>query len=205
MTGTWRYQLRPTVEASADIRADMFGGGMETKAIVTDDAIYFDIGQIPGFPAVPGEPGKPWIKVGIAGLKATGGGGLAELAQAMQISNPSVQVRLSQLATNTRVAGTQTIGGVPTTEYAGSYRADAILKAVPASERKTLVPVLRMLGPGPVYFREWIDGQHRVRKTIVVHTANGTTTTSTVYVTAFNQPVHIAPPPASQIVMEFNL
>jgi hypothetical protein len=103
------------------------------------------------------------------------------------------------------VAGRRTIGGVPTTEYDGSYRAGEVLKAVTASERKTLAPFLQLLGTGPVYFREWIDARHRVRKLVEVSTDGSVTTTSTVSVTAFNQPVHIAPPPVSQTGMELNL
>jgi len=133
---------------------------------------------------------------------ASGPFGLAQVAQSGDIG---VRLRISQLATNVRVAGTQTIGGVPTTEYAGSYRADEILKAVPASERKKVAALLKMTGTGPVYFREWIDGQHHLRKLVEVSTANGTTMTSTAYFTAFNQPVHITLPPASQTVTVFGI
>jgi hypothetical protein len=103
------------------------------------------------------------------------------------------------------VAGTQLIGGVPTTEYAGSYRADQVLQALSADDRKKveLDPLLKVAASGPVYFREWIDGQHHLRKLVEVNTSNGTTTTSTDYFTAFNQPVHVTLPPASQTLTVF--
>ncbi len=130
-------------------------------------------------------------------LKA-GASGVAQLGQVTQSVDVGVHLRISQLATNVRVAGPQTIDGVATTEYAGSYRADEILKALPARERAKFAPLLKMMGSGPVHFREWIDGQHRLRKLVEVSTSNGTTTTGTETYTAYNQPVHITVPPASQ-------
>jgi hypothetical protein len=202
MTGTMRYQLNPTLVASGDMHADTFGMSTGMKTIATDDAVYMKIDPTSGFPGMRGKPANFWLKVSLVGLKAIGGA-LAQLAQATPVGNVGVRLRfrLSQLATNVRVAGTQTIGGVPTTEYAGSYRTDEVLKALPAADRKKLASGLQMLGSGSVvYFREWIDGQHHVRKLVEVSTAKGTTMTSTCYFTAFNQPVHVALPPASQVI-----
>jgi hypothetical protein len=201
--GTVRYQLRPNPVASGDMHTDMFGVSAGMKAIFTDDAFYIKIGPTSGFPQVPGKLGKLWLKVSVLGLEATGRGlaQLDQLSQATQIIDVGARYRLSQLATNVRVAGTQTIGGVPTTEYAGSYRTDKVLEALPAADRKKVAAGLQMMGSGSVvYFREWIDGQHHLRKLVEVSTAKGTTFTSTAYFTAFNQPVHVTPPPASQVI-----
>jgi hypothetical protein len=200
MTATMRCQLRPTLKVSGDMHTDLAGVSTEMKTIATDDAVYINVGPISGFPSVRGKPGKPWIKFGLNALKA-GASGVAQLAQLGQVTQSvdvGVHLRISQLATNVRVAGTQTIDGVPTTEYAGSYRADEILKALPARERAKFAPLLKMMGSGPVHFREWIDGQHRLRKLVEVSTSNGTTTTGTETYTAYNRPVHITVPPASQ-------
>jgi hypothetical protein len=131
--------------------------------------------------------------------------GLAQETQAGQGASIPVHLRISQLAKNVHVAGTQLIGGVPTTEYAGSYRADQVLQALSADDRKKveLDPLLKVAGSGPVYFREWIDGHRHLRKLVEVNTSKGTTTTSTDYFTAFNQPVHVTLPPASQTLAVF--
>jgi hypothetical protein len=204
-TGTFRYQLKPAVESSADFRTDMFGLSTQMKAIATSDAVYFDIAAPPGWPGPGGVGGKPWVKVDLSVLNGSGLAGFAQLVQGTQSGDFTTQTQLFAVAENVRVAGTQIIDGVPTTEYDGSFRADAAFKALPASARKAVAPELHELGTGPVYFREWIDGQHRVRKIIEVHTVEGTTTTSTVHITGFNQPVHITLPPASQTVTEFIL
>jgi hypothetical protein len=206
-TATMRCQLRPTFEVSGEMHTDMSGISKGMKTITTDDAVYMNTGRTSGFPSPPGKPGKPWIKFGLTGLKAAAGGvaQLAQLGQVTQSVDVGVRLRISQLATNVRVVGTQTIGGVPTTEYAGSYRPGEILKALPAREQKKFAPLLRTTGSGPVHFREWIDGQHRLRKLVQVSMANGTTTTSTETFTAYNQPVHITLPPASQTYTVFGL
>jgi len=59
---------------------------------------------------------------------------------------------------------------------------------------------MKLTGNGPVYFREWIDGQHHLRKLVEFSTADGTTTTSTDYFSAFNQPVHVTLPPTDQVM-----
>ena len=62
------------------------------------------------------------------------------------------------------VAGTQTIDGVATTEYAGSVRAAEALKTLPASFRKAMAPELQVLGNGTISFHVWIDGQHHTNQ-----------------------------------------
>jgi hypothetical protein len=204
-TGTIRSRFRPTLVSSADIRSNLGGVNSRMRSITTDDAVYMNAGPTGGVASLPGTAGKPWIKFGLTGLKAMAGamaGAMAEAGQAAQGPDISVHLRLSQLAKNVHVAGTQLIDGVLTTEYAGSYRPADVLNALPASERKKLTKELpsTFSGSDLVSFREWIDGQHHLRKRVEVGTAAGTTTTSTDHFTAFNQPVHVTLPPASQVM-----
>ena len=85
-----------------------------------------------------------------------------------------------------------------TTEYADSFTAAEGLKALPAGLRQALAPELQALGNSTIYFREWIDGQHHLRKITEAETLNGNTVTTTINITGINQPVHITLPPASQ-------
>jgi hypothetical protein len=54
------------------------------------------------------------------------------------------------------------------------------------------------MGNGTVRFHIWVDGQHRPRKTTEIESIDGETISTTVNVTAINQPVQITAPPASQ-------
>jgi hypothetical protein len=165
------------------------------KMILTSTAIYLHEASLAG------QLGKPWVKVDLSAMSAlagTGGASLVKLVRSLQSNDFTNQAQLFTGATNMRVAGTQTADGVTTTEYTGSLTATAALKALPASFRQALAPELRALGTSPVYFREWVDGQHHVRKLTEVETVNGDTVHITINITAINQPVHITLPPASQ-------
>ena len=49
------------------------------------------------------------------------------------------------------------------------------------------------------HFDAWIDGQHQVRKIITTEAGSSTRITTTIVITAINQPVSIRLPPASQV------
>jgi hypothetical protein len=59
-------------------------------------------------------------------------------------------------------------------------------------------PPACLLGNSAVSFREWVDGQHHVRKLTEVETVNGDTVNTTINITAIDQPVSITLPPTSQ-------
>ena len=125
----------------------------------------------------------------------------AQLFQSLQSNNFASQAQLVTVAKNARVVGTQTIDGVTTTEYAGSFTAADALKALPADLRQVMAPELQALGNSPIHFSEWIDGQHHVRKFTEVETVNGNTVNTTINITAIDQAVHITLPPASQTLL----
>jgi hypothetical protein len=116
----------------------------------------------------------------------------------MQSNNAFNLTQLFAATKNVHVIGSQTVDGVPTTEYAGSFQASELAKVLAPGLRNTLGPALQALGNGTVNFHIWIDGQHEVRKETEVDSAGGLNISTSVTITAINQPVHIAIPPASQ-------
>jgi hypothetical protein len=194
-TGTVQFRLKPTLLASENLNVTAAGTRTRIKMILTSTAIYLHEASLTS------QLGKSWVKMDLSALSAlagTTGASLAKLVQSLQSNNFTNQAQLFAGAKNTRVAGTQTVDGVTTTEYAGSLTAAAALKALPASFRKALAPELQALGNSPVYFHEWVDGQHHLRKMTEVETVNGDTVTTMINITAINRPVHITLPRASQ-------
>lgn len=194
-TGTVQFRLKPTLLASENLTATAAGARTRIKVILTGTAIYLHEASLTS------QLGKPWVKMGLSALSALAGpsgAGLAQLVRSLQSNTFTNQAQLFTVARNTRVDGTQTVNGVTTTEYTGSLTAAAALKALPADFRQALAPELQALGNSPVHFREWIDGSHHLRKMTEVETVNGDTVTTTINITAINQPVHITLPPASQ-------
>lgn len=194
-TGTVQVRLKPTLLASENLTATAAGTRTRIKMIFTSMTIYFHEA------ALASQLGRPWIKMDLSALSVlagTSGADLAKLFQSLENNNFTNQAQLFTAAENTRVAGTQTVDGVTTTEYTGSLTASAALKTLPASFRQALAPELQALGNSPVSFSEWVDGQHHLRKITEVETVNGDTVDTTINITAINRPVHITLPPASQ-------
>jgi hypothetical protein len=190
--GTIQFQRRPTLQASETLNTTVAGKTTQIKVILTGTAIYLHEA------ALAGQLGKPWLKLDLSALNGTDLASIAQLAHSLQGNDFANQTQLLAVAKNVHVAGTQTVDGVATTEYAGSVRAARALKTLPASFRKAMGPELQVLGNGTISFHVWIDGQHHTRKITDVETVNGETINSTVLITAINQPVHITIPPASQ-------
>jgi hypothetical protein len=192
--GTIQFQRKPTLQASETLNTTAAGKSTQIKVILTGAAIYLHEA------ALAGQLGKPWLKLDLSALNGTDLASIAQLAHSLQGNDFANQTQLLAVAKNVHVAGTQTVDGVATTEYAGSVRAAEARKTLPASFRKAMAPELQVLGNGTISFHVWIDGQHHTRKITDVETVNGETINTTVNITAINQPVQIALPPASQTV-----
>ena len=192
--GTIQFQRRPTLQASETLNTTAAGKSTQIKVILTGTAIYLHEA------ALAGQLGKPWLKLDLSALNGTALASISQLVHSLQGNDFANQTQLLAVAKNVHVVGTQTVDGVATTEYAGSVRAGQALKALPASFRKAMAPELQVLGNGTISFHVWIDGQHHTRKITDIETVNGETINTTVNITAINQPVQIALPPASQTV-----
>jgi hypothetical protein len=188
-TGTLQYQRTPSL-MSQDMHIAAEGGNTEIKMILTGTDMYF---SEPGLPT-----GKTWMKFGLAALKGKSAS-FAQLIQSMQSNNFTNQAQLFAVAKNAHVVGPATIDGVATTEYAGSFKASDAVKELSPAVRNVLGAQLTSLGDSTVSFREWIDGQHHMRQVIEDETVKGHAVTTTMNVTAINQPVQIPLPAASEV------
>jgi hypothetical protein len=191
-TGTIQVLRTPTLQLSENLNVTSAGNTTQIKAILTDTAIYLNE------PSLAKQIGKPWLKLHLAALNKTPLASIAQLVHSLQSNNFANQTQLLAAAKNVRIVGKQTVGGVPTTEYAGSFQTAEALKALSPAFRKALAPALQALGNSTINFRVWVDDQHHTRKMTEVETINGETINTTVNITAINQPVQITPPPTSQ-------
>jgi len=191
-TGTIQFQRKPTLQASETLNTAVAGRNTQIKVILTGTAIYLHEA------ALAGQLGKPWLKLDLSTLNGTPLASISQLVHSLQGNDFANQTQLLAVAKNAHVVGTQTIDGVATTEYAGSVHAAEALKAMPASFRQAMAPELQVLGNGTISFHVWIDGQHHTRKIADVETVHGETISTTVNITAINQPVHVTIPPAGQ-------
>ena len=189
-SGTIQYQLKPSLLMGEDLKIAADGGNTEIKMILTGTDMYF---------SEPGLSGQGWTKLSLSSLKGTGAASFAQLVQSMQSNNFTNTTQLFTVAKNAHKVGTATIGGVQTTEYAGSFKASDALSTLSPSVKKVIGPQLQTLGDSVISFQEWIDGQNHVRQVVENETVKGNPVTTTMNVTGFNQPVKLTLPAASEV------
>ena len=196
VAGTVQLRLRPTLLADEKLNISAAGQRFPLQEIVTAKAIYL---KSPSVSAL-AKPGRPWIGIPFSDLSGSLGSSLGNLLQNVQNGNPASQAKMLSASKNVRAVGTQVIDGVSTTHYTGTFKASAALAKLSPGLRKEIAPGLKLI-TGDIRFNAWIDAQHVVRRITEVYTVMGHTATATVNVTAVNQPVHIAPPPARRVTL----
>jgi len=196
IAGTMQVRTKPSRLVVADLStldvgSQSLAGGMHE--IITDRSIYVKMALLSR------ELHKPWVKISFSQVQQGTGINLSQLTQQVQSNNPLVQTRMLAASKDARAVGTQTIDGVSTTHFTGSYPIAAGLAKLPASERALAQKGVQTLGLKTVRFNVWIDGQHQTRKVVVTETGSVETIRVAMQVTGINQPVSVTLPPASQV------
>jgi hypothetical protein len=195
MAGTvkQRAQPDPVIVASfgtVSARGQSVPGGVQE--IVNSNALYLKIAQLSQ------QTGKPWLKIPSSEVSKTAGASLGQLLQQDSSNDPLVKTQMLASSHNVRKAGTATVDGVQTTEYTGTYPLSAGLAKLPAAVRAKVEPQIQSMGLQSENFRIWLDGQQQVRKLVVSDQGSKEQVTSTMQVTAINQPITVTLPTASQ-------
>ena len=191
-TATAQFRRTPTLQLSENLHLALAGKSTPIKLILTGTAIYVHE------PSLARQIGKPWLEVHLAALNKSPGAFIAQMVHSLQSNNFVNQVQVLAVVKNVRVAGKQTVHGVPTTEYAGSFHAAQALGALGPGFRKAMAPAFQVLGNRTVTFHAWVDGRHQLQKMTERLTINSETISTTINITAINQPVQITLPPANQ-------
>lgn len=187
VTGRVSEQLRPQIVA---LKMTTFDGAGQfgVSEVVTDGAVYLRA------PGLANAAGRPWISVPVAGLAAD-----RVLIGLYQIGAiPTADAALIGTAPGVRSAGRQTIDGVRTTRYVATIDPAQALLRLPPALRQLLAPELTGVS-GDMRLAAWIDGHHDLVRLQTSATIDGSSTVTTVEVTALNKTVHITVPAASQV------
>jgi hypothetical protein len=194
LTGRVILQLKPSkiIEAMFNV-APAKSGAIELDEILTGKDIYFKD------PAFTKAAGKPWVEASVADASAKVGVSLGSLLQNLESSDPLDQARLFVASKNARKVGTMTIGGVRTTEYAGTYKPALALAGLSPGLRKQIGPSLRAIGANQVQFEVWLDSDGIVRQAKDTDNVRGQVVTTELTITSVDKPVHVKLPPASEV------
>ncbi|GAA3121107.1 lipoprotein [Planomonospora alba] len=194
--GRMVYQSKPQLATDITLDVISFGGQNVpggARVILLGDTVYAKSELLSRFTGT----GKPWTKVSTADLEAGERAGAEEaLAQARQFDLPGT-VKLLTASKDVKAVGTETVGGVETTHYSGTFPVAEAVQALAPQERERLQKDLSQAKN--VKFDLWADAQNLPRKVTLSGSEDGASFTMAAHLTGFNEPVTITAPPADQV------
>ncbi|MFI6501867.1 DUF1396 domain-containing protein [Nonomuraea typhae] len=192
--GRMLYQSKPTLAVDFTVDAAGFGeqqlpGG--AKAVLQGDVLYV---KVDALNKVLGAT-KPWIKVP---LTEAGSPGEVQryLAQVQQFDLAAV-TKMVTASQDVKQVGTESVNGVDTTHYSGTFPVDAAVQLLPADEQQRAKENLAELKD--VKFDIWVDGQGLPAKLQLNGEERGGKLDATLFFKGFNEALNIQAPPADQV------
>ncbi|QXJ23654.1 hypothetical protein AGRA3207_004842 [Actinomadura graeca] len=200
MSGTMQYRTKPDLAYSMDFGQMSVGGrsmpGM--KQVLVGRTMYMKIPALSQFGG--GATAKPWLKISLDELGKKSGMNIDQLLQQSRQMDPVQNTKMLTASKDAREVGKETVDGVKTTHYTGTYRLEDALAKLPADQREQLRKNSATLGADAMSFDLWVDDQQLPRK---MSMKSGRTSEGTMDLTMsyhdFGQPVQISAPPADQV------
>lgn len=197
LTATMAEQVRPSVEAEVQIGSLAAAGttmpGSMTE-IVTPSNFYLKW----AFLTQELHTTKPWLVLPVSAMSKSTGIDLSQLMSQATSSSPLSMSQMLAGASGVRKVGTGTVGGVPVTEYTGTFSITKGMQYLSASNRSAMQKQVTAAGLSTAAFTVWVDGQRVMRKAIITENGADLTEVTMVTITSINQPVNIAVPAASE-------
>ncbi|GII58160.1 putative lipoprotein [Planotetraspora thailandica] len=195
--GSMRAQTSPKL--AMDMTLDKISSGGQDipggmRMILNGDVAYLKMDMLKQL--MGGD--KAWIKLDLKKLGAQSGLNMDELLGQANQMDMRTNIAMLTASKDVKQVGSEKVGGVDTTHFAGSYPLDAALKQLPAKTQEQLKGQLK--GMKDMKFDVWIDGEGLPRKMVIKSDAGGQGTVDiTMTFKSFNEKLEITAPPASQI------
>ncbi|MBO4271745.1 LppX_LprAFG lipoprotein [Microbispora triticiradicis] len=195
--GTMLYQKSPQVATDINLSQVSFNGQNlpgGVRVIVDGEVAYVKVDMLRNLLGAT----KPWIRLDLKQLGSQAGVDVDQyLAQARQF-DLKTSTALLTASKDVKSVGSEQVGGVDTTHYAGTFPVDEAVKQLSDDQRSQLRGELA--GAKDVKFDAWIDAQGLPRK---VELNGGKPDAGAFKATAmfksFNEPVSIKAPAADQV------
>ncbi|MDP9863074.1 MULTISPECIES: LppX_LprAFG lipoprotein [Streptosporangium] len=194
--GSLLYQSKPDLATDIKLDTITFGGQNVpggARAILSGDTVYVKSELINKFAGAT----KPWIKVSLAELDAQEQAEVKDVMAQVQQFDLAGTVKLLTASKDVKAVGTETVGGVETTHYSGTFPVAEAAQLVDPAEREQLQEELSRVKD--VKFDLWSDAENLPRKVTLSGSEQGATFNLAASFRGFNEPVQIAAPPADQV------
>jgi hypothetical protein len=196
LKGNLAFQLQPEPAMKLDVPAIKTPGKTTDgfREVFTGDTIYLKV------PALAKQAGKPWVSFSAAELSKATGVDLKGLQDQGKQVDPSLNAKMLTASKDVHKVGTETVGGVSTTHYQGTFALSEALSKLGTDQRAEAQKIFGQAGLDKLNFSLWIDGQQLPRK-ITLTTPPGAKIkfdTAMNYLD-FDKPVSIKAPDKSQV------
>lgn len=196
VTGSMVYHQKPQV--ASDVTLDKISAGGQNvpggvRVILLGQTAYMKVEMLNKL--LGGT--KPWIKLDLAELGRSAGVDAGQfLTQAQQL-DLQTSVKMITGSKDVKAVGTETVGGVDTTHYKGTFPVDAAVQQLDPEMRQKLEPQLGELKD--MKFDAWIDAENLPRKMEMNGAAEGGTFKAALQFSQFNEAAEVTAPPADQV------
>ncbi|TDD68141.1 hypothetical protein [Actinomadura rubrisoli] len=200
MTGDIQYRTKPDLAWSMNFAQMSVAGksmpGM--RQVLVGRTMYM---KMPALSQLGGSASaKPWLKVSLDELGKQSGLNIDQMLEQSRQMDPVQNTRMLTASKDVREVGKETVNGVRTTHYTGTYRMQDAIAKLPAEQQQMHRKNLDKLGMDAMGFDLWVDDQQLPRKMAMKsqQTSAGSMTMTMSY-HDFGRPVDITAPPADQV------
>jgi hypothetical protein len=196
LTGNLAFRLKPTPAMKLDVPPIKTAGKTMDgfQEVFAGDTIYLKV------PALAKQAGKPWVGFSTTDLSKATGIDVQSMQNQGQQANPALNAKMLTASKDVHAVGKETVAGVRTTHYQGTFSLADALNKLDTTERAEAQKIFGQLGLDKLNFNMWVDGQQLPRK-LALATAPGSKLALDIAMKylAFDAPVSIKAPAKSQV------
>jgi hypothetical protein len=196
MKGNLAFRLKPEIAMRFNVPSITVGSRTTQgfQEVLVGDGVYMKI------PALAKQAGKPWVGFSLSKLGKSTGIDVKGLENQGQQADPALNARMLTASKDVHKVGQETVRGVSTTHYEGTFTlADALAK-LGTDQRDEAQKIFGQAGFDKLNFNLWIDGRQLPRRINMTTPAGSKLQMNTTMdYTAFNVPVAIKAPPKSEV------
>ncbi|MEU7749763.1 LppX_LprAFG lipoprotein [Nonomuraea sp. NPDC049158] len=192
--GRMLYQSKPQLAVDLTLDTlDMGGKGLPggARAVLQGDAVYVKVEALKELVGAT----KPWIKVPLTNVGAPDQ--VKTYLDQIQQFDLAAVTKMVTASQDVKAAGNESVGGVDTTHYSGTFPVDAAVQQLPADKQEAARSGLAELKD--IKFDIWVGSDGLPRKLALNGAKEDATLDATLLFKGFNEAVNIQTPPADQI------
>lgn len=198
--GTMKYRLKPD-RAFAMSFDDMSVGG---RKLTGGEQRLIGQNMYVKMPAAADGGGvqtaKPWVRMSLDDIGKQPGLGLEKLLQESREMDPVQNTLLLTASKDVKKAGEETVDGVETTRYTGTYPMEDAIAKLPAELQDAHRKSTGEAGVKEMRFDLWVDGDQLPRQLVMKADRNGGSMELTIKYRDYGEPVEITEPPANEVM-----